>query len=185
MAQGAGGLDLNATGVASSPGARVVVIDGVDDRSAMARHCGAEEVGDLFRQVTSKARVRRMNELSGGSNVELEVTGEVSAFVRASDLAAVGGGVVSVEILNIGLTNGVVVTSAPFTREDLDISGVLRYDLWYLLKTFEFLHCASTSYPLATMTDLVAFALDDVRTALNSARRGVQCTLRSFHPDFA
>lgn len=166
VVQGAGGLGLYAAAVAASRGARVFVIDGVEDRLELAKRCGAEEVIDMHRWSTSEARVARVSELSGGADVVLEVTGVASAFIEAIDLAVAGGRVASVGNLNVGKANEVTVTPAVFTRKNLDVRGVLRYDPWYLLKALEFLQIASGTYPLDAITDGADFALDDVAAAI-------------------
>ena len=76
--QGAGGLGVYACGVAREMGAaRVIVIDGVDERLALAREFGADEVVDLRLCPTPAARIERVRALTDdwGADVVMELVG--------------------------------------------------------------------------------------------------------------
>src|SRR4051794_27954857 len=65
--QGAGGLGVYATAVAKERGAHpVIVIDGIDDRLALAKAMGADELIDLRVVESPQARVSRVRELTNG-----------------------------------------------------------------------------------------------------------------------
>src|SRR5438046_8330154 len=65
--QGAGGLSVYACAVAKEMGAgRVIVIDGVDERLALARRFGADTIVALREHPTPEARVQQVKALTDG-----------------------------------------------------------------------------------------------------------------------
>lgn len=154
VVQGAGGLGLYAVAVAKERGARVIVIDGVPERIALAERFGADEVIDLRALGTVEERTARVQELTGGlgADVVLEVTGYAPAFTEAIALARVGGEIVSVGNLNVGPAFEVSLSPGVITRKSLLIHGVLRYDPWYLERALDFLVRTHEQYPYEALT---------------------------------
>lgn len=65
VVQGAGGLGVYATAVARDRGAaQIVVIDGIEDRLALARRMGADETVDLRELASPDERIARVRELA-------------------------------------------------------------------------------------------------------------------------
>jgi len=78
VVQGAGGLGVYACAVAREMGAsQVVVIDGIDERLALARDFGATDAVDLREHLTPESRVARVKQLTDGwgGDVVLELVG--------------------------------------------------------------------------------------------------------------
>ncbi len=168
VVQGAGGLGLYATAVAKERGAKVIVIDAIDERLALATKFGADHVISLKEFPTVEARAQRVRELSnGGADVVLEVTGVAKAFLEAIELAAVGGRIASVGNLNVGPAHEVTLAPALITRKHLVVYGILRYDAWYLDRALDFLHRNLTRFPF---NDIGGhdFTLEEVTEALQS-----------------
>ena len=83
--QGAGGLGVYATAVARDRGAeQVIVIDGIEDRLALARAMGAHHVLDMRELATADERVAAVKELTGGwgADVVCELVGHPAASPR-------------------------------------------------------------------------------------------------------
>jgi L-iditol 2-dehydrogenase len=169
VVQGAGGLGLYAVAVAKERGARVIVIDGVPERLALADRFGADELIDMAAHRSSEERVARVLDLTRGlgADVVLEVTGVSAAFPESIALARVGGEVVSVGNLNVGEGFEITLSPGVITRKNLRVQGVLRYDPWYLQRALEFLERTHERFPFEALTkeahafDLLADAIRD------------------------
>jgi threonine dehydrogenase-like Zn-dependent dehydrogenase len=155
VVQGAGGLGLYAVAVAKERGARVIVIDGVPERVALAARFGADQVIDMAEFPTSAERVDRVLALTAGlgADVVLEVTGVAAAFAESIALARVGGEIVSVGNLNVGEGFEISLSPGVITRKNLRVIGVLRYDPWYLHLALEFLSRTHDRFPFEALTN--------------------------------
>jgi threonine dehydrogenase-like Zn-dependent dehydrogenase len=174
VVQGAGGLGLAAIAVAKERGARVIVIDGVEDRLAGARAFGADEIVDMREYDTAAARAARVLHLTDnwGADVGMELTGVPAAFSEGITLVRPGGRYVSIGNISPGLTTP--FDPGALTRRQVQIIPVIRYQPWYLLKTLRLLAATRDRYPWATLVD-TDFAFTDVNDALErSARREVR-----------
>src|SRR5207249_1589978 len=92
--QGAGGLGVYACAVAREMGAgSVIVIDGVDERLALARQFGADEIVDLREHRTPEARVKRVTALTDGwgGDVVMELVGNPSVVDEGLRMTAPEG----------------------------------------------------------------------------------------------
>lgn len=168
VVQGAGGLGLYATAVAKDRGARVIVIDGIDDRLELATKFGADHVISMRDLPDVADRAQLVQSLSdGGADVVLEVTGVARAFVEAIELAAVGGRIASVGNLNVGSAHEVTLAPALITRKHLVVHGILRYDPWYLERALAFLERSGARFPFEEIGGH-DFSLDEVTDALNA-----------------
>lgn len=167
VVQGAGGLGLYAVAVAKERGARVIVVDGVPERVALAERFGADHVVDMTEYSTSDARVARVLELTAGlgADVVLEVTGVSAAFTESIALARTGGEVVSVGNLNVGEGFEVALSPGIITRKNLRVQGVLRYDPWYLDRALQFLVRTQHRFPFEALTKK-AHPFDEVGDAI-------------------
>lgn len=154
VVQGAGGLGLYAVAVAKDRGARVIVVDGVPERIALASQFGADEIVDMVLYPKSEDRIARVLDLTGGlgADIVLEVTGVSAAFLESVALARVGGEVVSVGNLNVGEGFEVALSPGVITRKNLKIHGVLRYNPWYLHHALEFLVRNHVRVPFEALT---------------------------------
>ncbi len=166
--QGAGGVGLYAVAVAKDRGARVIVIEAVPDRIALAKSFGADEVIDMAIYTTAEARVDRALELTEneGPDFVIELTGVSHAFGEALLLSRVGGTIVSVGNLNVGARNEISIAPGLVTRKNLTVRGILRYNpgvlheaLLFLERTsgtFPFHELASREYSLENLADALA-----------------------------
>ncbi|WP_372733542.1 zinc-binding dehydrogenase [Nocardioides sp.] len=165
--QGAGGLGLYAAAVAHERGARVIAIDGVPERLALAEEFGASETISLADYPESADRVARVQELTGGlgADMVLEVTGVPASFVEAIDIARTGGRIASVGNLNAEAE----VTMIPgiLTRKSVHVHGVLRYHPPYLHKAIAFLARRQHAHPFHAFADR-SYPLVEVTAALKA-----------------
>jgi threonine dehydrogenase-like Zn-dependent dehydrogenase len=165
--QGAGGLGLYGVAVARDRGARVIVVDAVDERLELARAFGAHEVIDMKRHRSLGERIAEMQRLTGsdGADVVLEVTGVAAAHAESVELAGIGGRVASVGNINVGSGNEVSVSPGLVTRKNLTIRGFLRYDPWVLHTALEFLKRTHGQYPFEALTDR-DYSLSEIADAI-------------------
>lgn len=171
--QGAGGLGLNATAVAKTFGARVIVIDSVQQRLELAKKFGADEVISITDYPTLESRVNKVQSITcnKGADIAMELTGVPEAFSEGIHLLKLGGKYVSIGNISPGKL-------APFdpglmTRKNISVLGLIRYNPWYLQKALAFLQQKIDDYPF---TEILAcdYTLDDIAEALDlSASRTI------------
>jgi threonine dehydrogenase-like Zn-dependent dehydrogenase len=162
--QGAGGLGAYATAVAKERGAhQVIVIDGLDDRLALARAMGADAVIDLREHPSAEDRVSAVRSLTNGwgADVVCELVGFSEVIPEGLRMLAVGG-----RYLEIG-------TFYPGRSIDLDpgrlvaanhrIEAVMLYDAASLGSAVDFLARNAGRLPLDQV--LVDYPLDQINEA--------------------
>ena len=167
VVQGAGGLGLYAAAVASTCGARVIVVEKEPVRIALAREFGAQHVVDISDFPTVESRTARILELTQGIGADavIEVTGRPSAFTEAIDYARIGASIASIGNLNVGKDFEVSFAPALITRKQVTIVGILRYDPWYLKEALNFLDEYREDFPFDDLSDRV-FRMDEITEAL-------------------
>src|SRR5207237_4891905 len=86
-------LGIYATAVAKQRGARVIVIDGLDERLAVARAMGADTVIDFRQLTTADERVAHVRELTGGwgADVVCDLVGRASVIPEGLAMLGLGG----------------------------------------------------------------------------------------------
>src|SRR5205823_8933247 len=92
--QVAGGLGLNATAMAKDMGAhKVIVMDRLDHRLALAEEFGADHTVNVEEFNTPKTRKQRVLELTEGrgANVVMELVGRAELLAEGVDLLTNGG----------------------------------------------------------------------------------------------
>jgi threonine dehydrogenase-like Zn-dependent dehydrogenase len=169
VVQGAGGLGLYTSAIASVMGARVVVVDSVASRLEEAKAFGAMATVNIQELPDMGDRAARIGELLGGApELVVDVTGVPSALNESIRLCRMGGTVL--ELGAVSVDEGQTVTTVPglITRKCLTIRGILRYQPWYLEKGLQFLAAYADRFPFASLTDRF-YALDETQTALQKA----------------
>lgn len=171
VVQGAGGLGLYATAVARDRGADlIIVIDGIDERLALARAMGADHVIDL-RDTTPDSRVVEVKERTGGwgADVVCELVGRPEAISEGLRMVGLGG-----RYLEIG-------TFYPGTSLELDpgflvmanvrMEAVAAYDARSLQLALDFLHRHVADLPLdAVVADYPLERINDAFTDQDAGR---------------
>jgi D-arabinose 1-dehydrogenase-like Zn-dependent alcohol dehydrogenase len=97
--QGAGGLGLHATAMAKEMGAsRVIVLDRLENRLALAQEFGADHTINIDEFNTPETRIRRVWELTSGrgADVVMELVGRAELMSEGIDMLSNGGSFVEI-----------------------------------------------------------------------------------------
>jgi threonine dehydrogenase-like Zn-dependent dehydrogenase len=166
--QGAGGLGLYATAISKESGARVIVIDGVEERLNQAIKFGADHVINLNQFDTIEKRSAYIKELTNGkgADVGIEVAGAPSAFSEGIHHIKPGGRFLTMGNVAPGRTTE--FDPGFLTRKSITIYSVNRYQPWYLGKALKFLSSTIHKYPYESIID-GEFDFSEVETALNKS----------------
>ena len=169
VVQGAGGLGINATAVATDMGAgQVIVIDGIAGRLELATQCGANHIININEFTTPESRVDRVKELTDGrgADVVVEVVGFPQVVPEGLEMLRRGG--TFVEIGNIW----------PDSKVTLDISKILwgvtrivpttHYDPYILPVALDFLVRTKDRFPLTKVMSH-SFPLEQIGEAFQQA----------------
>ncbi|HKD66286.1 MAG TPA: zinc-binding dehydrogenase [Candidatus Binataceae bacterium] len=166
---GAGGLGLHAIAIATARGARAIAMDSVARRLELASAFGADEIIDLREYPDSRARRKRVRELTGyGPDAVLEVAGVPEAFTDAISYARQGGRVL--EVGNVLLTPATQVVPGFITMKSLQITTAMGYPPHYLKKSLDFLGDNIGRFPYLELCD-VTFPLAQAAQALDRSER--------------
>ncbi len=149
VVQGAGGLGLYACAVAREMGAgRVIAIDAVPARLALARQFGADQVVDVA-ATEPRDRIGAVREATGGWGADVVV--EVAGFpeVVPEGLKMLGRGGRYVEIGNISARRTYLADPSILVAGNLTVFGVSLYDPTALHRALEFLARTRERWPFA------------------------------------
>ncbi len=146
--QGAGGLGVYACAVAREMGAgSVIVIDGVDERLALARQFGADEIVDLREHRTPEARVKRVTALTDGwgGDVVMELVGNPSVVDEGLRMTAPEGTYLEIGNINIGWK--AEFDPAWIIFGNRRILGLAHYEAEHLRGALDLMRRTRTRYP--------------------------------------
>jgi len=166
--QGAGGLGLHATAIASEKGAKIIVIDGIEERLHLAREFGARYTININESKTPEARIERIKTITGGelADCAIELVGKPAAVAEGLHYLHPGGRYAIVG--NVSPFDTAELAPGLIVRNNLTVIGSLRYDPWYLFKCLQFLERYSERYPYNKFSERV-YALEDVNQALEDS----------------
>jgi threonine dehydrogenase-like Zn-dependent dehydrogenase len=148
VVQGVGALGIYACAVAKDMGAgRVIAIDAVPERLALARDFGADEAIDITRLGSRETRVARVRELTRGvgADVCVEVAGVAGVVQEGLEMTRTGGRYLWMGNIVPGARAEIVPHDA--VRQPKTIRGVLAYDRWVIPRALEWVTRARTRYP--------------------------------------
>lgn len=178
--QGAGGLGLNATAVATEIGAETIVVDGVDERLDRAIEFGADHIINLTEYDTVEARRNQVDELTDGlgADVAVEVTGVPVAVDEGFHLLGKGGRYLVMG--NIIPGKEVTIDPGQVVRKSIEVVTTMRYTPTRLNDALSFLSTYGDNYPFDDLVD-ASYSLSNVEQALrDSADRNItRATLHS------
>ena len=146
--QGAGGLGINAIAVAKQMGAaRVIVIDGIDERLELAREFGADVIIDLREFPSPKDRIARVKQLTDGwgADIVVEVAGTPKAIPEG--LAMLGSGGTYLEIGNINQELTCEIDPSVLVHGGKKLLGIMWYEAESLKKAIDLLATCQHKYP--------------------------------------
>ena len=173
VVQGAGGLGLYATAVARDMGAgRVIVIDSVPERLALAREFGAERGLDV-RSTTPAERVAAVWDLTDGAGADVcvEVAGVAAVVQEGGEMLRAGGRYLMMG--NIVPDVATKIVPHDVVRRPKQLLGVLSYDRWVLPRALAWLARAQHRYPLHRLVSH-RYALADIDEAFRDAEWAAQ-----------
>jgi L-iditol 2-dehydrogenase len=169
--QGAGGLGLSAAPMMKDLGARVIVVDKVAERLALAETFGADHTIDSTEYTTPESRIARVKELTGGRGAEV-----VMEVVAASPEAVPEG----LEMLDFGgtyLTVGLVgpykvnISMMPFIDKGLRLIGSAQFKASTMPSVLDLMARTVDKYPWDKMISHT-FKLEDTEIAIQQAAAG-------------
>ncbi len=170
VVQGAGGLGMNACGVAKEMGAdQVIVIDGVPGRLEMAKRFGADHAIDLTELKEPAERIQRVMELTEGRGADVvgEFVGLPAVVPEGIQMARSGG--TYLEIGNISFGQSVTIDPSALVWGSKRILGVVMYDPWVIPEALDYLVRTKDTYPHEEVVTHDKYRLDDINQAFEDA----------------
>jgi L-iditol 2-dehydrogenase len=167
--QGAGGLGLNAVAVARDMGAdRVIVLDRVASRLALAREFGADHALSLTELGTPERRIQAVMDLTGGFGADV-----VADFVGYPEVVPEGlrmlrGGGCYLEIGSIAPGNVFSYDATALVRGNTRLVAASNYSPWALARALAFLRRNRSRYPFDRLISHV-FPLEQISEAFEKA----------------
>ena len=168
VVQGAGGLGLYATAVAREMGAhKIIVIDGVAERLAMAKKMGADALIDINELPDGKARTQQVLALTDGWGADLVV--EVVGFpeVMPEGVRMMGRGGRYLTLGNIMPRQYYKEDPSILVGGNRSIIGVSLYPPIILKRALDFLVRCKDRFPLADVPQ--KYPLEKINDAFSDA----------------
>jgi L-iditol 2-dehydrogenase len=169
VVQGAGGLGLNAVAVARDMGAnRVIVVDRVPARLALAREFGADHTLSLEELPTPERRIAAVQELTDGFGADV-----VADFVGYPDVVPEGlrmlrSGGCYLEVGSIAPGNVFSFDATALVRGNIRLVGTSNYSPWALAEALAFLRRGQARFPFARLVSHV-YPLEKISDAFQQA----------------
>jgi len=174
--QGAGGLGLYATAVAKDMGAaKVIVIDGIDERLEMAKAFGADELIDMRELQTPTERWLKVKKLTDGwgADVVAELVGFPHVIQEGLDMLGNGGRYLEIGNISPMMTCQIDPATA-LVMNSKSIHGVMLYPASALKKALDFLSRARDRYPFDKILSHT-YSLDEINEAFEAQDKGHIC----------
>lgn len=167
--QGAGGLGIYACGVAKDMGAgRVIAIDAIPERLALASRFGADATINLRELPGKEQRVERVKDLTGGvgADVCVEVAGIAGVVQEGLEMTRVGGRYLWMGNIVPGMKAEIVPHDA--VRQPKTIKGVLAYERWVIPRALDWVNRTQSEYPFEELVG-ASYPLDQINEAFEQA----------------
>ena len=172
VVQGAGGLGVYACAVAKEMGAaRVVVIDGVDERLELASQFGADDFVDLREFNTPQARIERVRALTDdwGGDVVCELVGNPGVVDEGLRMTAPEGTYLEIGNINVGWEASFDPSWIIFGNRR--IQGVAHYEAEHLKGALDLMMRTKDKYPYQRILSH-KFPLDQINEAFKQQEDG-------------
>jgi L-iditol 2-dehydrogenase len=169
VVQGAGGLGLNAIAVARDMGAdRIIAIDGVAGRLALAREFGADDTVDVSQVTTAERRIDAVRSLTGGfgADVVVDVVGYPDVIPEGLRMLRSGG--IYLEIGNIAPGNFFSYDATALVRTGARLIAMANYSPWALGEALALLRRSRGRFPFEKIMSHV-FPLERISDAFKQA----------------
>jgi D-arabinose 1-dehydrogenase-like Zn-dependent alcohol dehydrogenase len=169
VVQGAGGLGLNAIAVGRDMGAdRVIAIDRIPERLALARAFGADEALSLDDLPAAEQRIQAVRDLTGGfgADVVADLVGYPEVIPEGLRMLRSGG--TYLEIGNIAPGNVFSYDATALVRGNVRLVAMANYSPWALGEALSFLRRSRARYPFERLVSHV-YPLDRISAAFRDA----------------
>ncbi len=170
--QGAGGLGVYATAVAKELGAgKVIVLDALRERLALARAFGADETIDLREAPESAKRVERVRELTDGwgADVVAELVGHPRVVNEGFQMLGRTGRYLEIGNISPGLTCDLDPSQLIF--KNITVYNMVYYEAEHLQQALELVWRTRDRYPWHTVISHT-FPLERINEAFEAADKG-------------
>lgn len=170
--QGAGGLGVYATAVAKELGAgRVITVDTVSERLALARAFGADETIDLRELPDAAQRVARVKELTDGwgADVVVEVVGHPGVVAEGHQMLGRTGRYLEIGNISPGKTHTLDPSSLIF--RNVTVFNMVYYEALHLQQALDLVARTHDRYPWNQVVSHT-FPLEQVNEAFEAAAAG-------------
>ena len=171
--QGAGGLGLYAAALAKDMGAaKVIVIDGIDERLELAKAFGADELIDIREVSTPVERWLKVKELTDGwgADVVAELAGFPHVIQEGLDMLGNGGRYLEIGNISPMMTCELDIAST-LVMNNKSVHGVLFYSAWALKKALDFLSRSKDKYPFEKILSH-SYPLEEINEAFENQDKG-------------
>jgi D-arabinose 1-dehydrogenase-like Zn-dependent alcohol dehydrogenase len=171
--QGAGGLGIYATAVAKEMGAaKVIVIDGIDERLQLAKAFGADEVIDMKEFKEPYERSGKVKELTGGwgADVVVEVVGFPNVIPEGIDMLCNGGRYL--ELGNVSPLKYFEFDPSALVINGKSIFGMALYTADAMKKALDFLSRTKNKYPFGKILGR-DYPLEEINKAFEEQNKGL------------
>jgi threonine dehydrogenase-like Zn-dependent dehydrogenase len=167
--QGAGGLGLNAAVVAKEMGAdKVIAIDRIAGRLALAREFGADATINASELERPEERIAAVRELTDGrgADVVCDLVGFPAVIPEGIEMLRNGGTYLEIGTISTGVTATIEPSRLVFASKRL--IGIYHYDPWTIPTALEFLQRTQHKYPFQRIVSH-RFPLEEIDRAFAEA----------------
>ncbi len=171
--QGAGGLGIYATAVAKEMGAaKVIVIDGIEERLKLAKAFGADEIIDMRELKEPYERSDKLKKLTGGwgADVVVEVVGFPQVIPEGIDMLGKGGRYL--ELGNVSPLKTFELDPSMLVNDNKSIFGITLYSAEALKKALDFLSRTKDKYPFDKIL-CCSYPLEKIDKAFDDQNKGL------------
>jgi len=179
VVQGAGAIGLLAIATAKLAGAgKIISVDMVDERLAMAEKLGADHVIDMRQMKTAEERVKEVQRLTNGlgGDVVIEAVGVPAAVPEGIDMTRRGGKYV--EVGHYTNPGPVLINPHTICNKDMDILGSWTYPPTQFGTVLDLMRLAADRLPLDEIVTH-KFHVSDAQKSIDTlkARKGIKHAL--------
>ncbi|MGH6785130.1 MAG: zinc-dependent alcohol dehydrogenase family protein, partial [Sphingomicrobium sp.] len=157
---GTGGVSLFALQFAKLHGARCIITSSSDDKLALARQLGADDLINYKRRPDWDKAVLELTD-GRGADVVVEVVGIAAATLEGLDMVRFNG--TFVDIGNI-VPATITLPATKVITQQIKWKGLMHYNPWIMPSALEFLVRTRDKYPLSKVVSH-SFPLADVNKA--------------------
>ncbi|MCF0140524.1 MAG: alcohol dehydrogenase catalytic domain-containing protein [Mogibacterium sp.] len=170
--QGAGPIGLYSTVMAAQSGAaKIVVVDGFENRLEFAKRWGATDVISMKQYTDTAARVEYLKSITNGlgADVVIEATGAPVAILEGFEYLVPKFG----KYLVLGQTSrrGVEIIPNDILVKDMIIIGSMSADIRHFVKALKFIEANREKYPFGELIS-TKYALEEANEAMANMLNG-------------